>query len=82
MRNLLVPPVATSKLRDTQAFRDLVDGGAPAERLPEHFYLGFKAVLQGDALGVEFACSAHSNLLMQHGLLSQDSRLLGLHRLL
>ena len=77
LRNVLVPPVATTKLRDTQAFRDLVDGGARADSLPESLYLGFKAVLQGDALGVEFACSAHSNLLAQHGLLSQDSRLLG-----
>ena len=77
LRNVLVPPVATSKLRDTQAFRDLVSSGARLEHLPESLYLGFKAVLQGDALGVEFACSAHSNLLSQHGLLSQDSRLLG-----
>ncbi|CAE7291000.1 unnamed protein product, partial [Symbiodinium necroappetens] len=37
----------------------------------------FGAILQGDALGVEFACSCHSNLLSAYGLLGADSRLQG-----
>ena len=36
----------------------------------------FKSVLQGDHAGVEFATSAHENLLVSHGVLSDSSRLL------
>ena len=36
----------------------------------------FKSVLQGDHAGVEFATSAHENLLISHGALSETSRLL------
>ena len=35
----------------------------------------FKALFQGDHLGVEFACDAHSSLLESHGLLCEDGRL-------
>ena len=45
--------------------------------LPEYLFAGFGAVMQGDSLGVEFACSAHANLLSSGGLLQDDSRILG-----
>ena len=35
----------------------------------------FGALFQGDHLGVEFACDAHSNFLVHHGLLKDASRL-------
>ena len=36
----------------------------------------FGAVLQGDALGVEYATSSHANLLLSANLLDEDSRIL------
>ncbi len=35
----------------------------------------FKALFQGDHLGVEFACDSHSALLESHGLLREEGRL-------
>ncbi|CAE7487524.1 unnamed protein product [Symbiodinium sp. KB8] len=40
-------------------------------------YPCFGAILQGDALGVEFACSCHSNLLSAYGRLGPSTRLVG-----
>ena len=37
--------------------------------------VSFGSLFQGDHLGVEFACDAHQNLLLQHGLLDPASRL-------
>ena len=51
--------------------------GSPA--LDSYLFAGFGAVMQGDALGVEFACSAHANLLASGGLLDRSSRILGAH---
>ena len=48
-------------------------GSAPADTL----YPCFGAILQGDALGVEFACSCHSNLLSAYGRLGPSTRLVG-----
>ena len=48
---------------------------------PEYLFAGFGAVMQGDALGVEFACSAHANLLAGGGLLQGSSQILGSHPL-
>ena len=42
-------------------------------------YACFGAVLQGDALGVEYATSSHANLLSRAGLLAEDSRILAGH---
>ena len=38
--------------------------------------VAFKSVLQGDHAGVEFATSAHENLLKSYGVLDESSRLL------
>ena len=38
--------------------------------------VAFKSVFQGDHAGVEFATSAHENLLKAHGVLDDDSRIL------
>ena len=54
-------------------------GPKPKAGVPEYLFAGFGAVMQGDALGVEFACSAHANLLLKGGLLSSSSRILGSH---
>lgn len=54
-------------------------GGAPIvpPALPQgKVAVCFKSVLQGDHAGVEFATSAHENLLISHGALSESSRLL------
>ena len=47
--------------------------------LDSYLFAGFGAVTQGDALGVEFAWSAHANLLASGGLLDRSSRILGAH---
>lgn len=41
--------------------------------------VAFGSLFQGDHLGVEIACDAHQNLLLQHDLLSSKSRLLSNH---
>ena len=40
-------------------------------------FLGFGAILQGDALGVELATSAHASLLVDGDLLAERTRILG-----
>ena len=47
--------------------------------LPDTLYPCFASLFQGDHLGVEFALRSHSLLLENHGLLSQETRLLGGH---
>eukprot|EP00435_Cladocopium_sp_Y103_P060225 s990_g22.t1 len=42
---------------------------------PDHFWVCFGSVLQGDHAGVEVATSAHENWLKTHGLLDEYSRL-------
>lgn len=41
----------------------------------ERIRVAFKAVLQGDHLGVDVATFAHINFLKEHGLLSEESRI-------
>ena len=41
----------------------------------ERFHIAFKAILQGDHLGVDVATCAHINFLKEHGLLSEESRI-------
>ena len=43
------------------------------------YYVGFKSLLQGDHLGVEFALAAHASLLKQEGLLRKTSHVQGHH---
>ncbi|CAE7291740.1 unnamed protein product, partial [Symbiodinium sp. CCMP2456] len=76
LRSVLLPPLPVSKLRDTRAFRAFLEEGGPSSAT--RLFPCFGAVLQGDALGVEFACSSHAALLEQHGLLQSDSRIFGL----
>ena len=38
-------------------------------------FASFKSVLQGDHGGVEYACEGHANLLMDYGLLREETRL-------
>ena len=85
-RNILVPPLPTSRLRETWAYQEFLQRSGPQVRepaeanhasRPDHLYLGFGAVLQGDSLGVEYATSSHSNFLSSHGLLGDDTRVLG-----
>ena len=45
----------------------------------EKVYGGFKSLFQGDHLGVEYALSAHSNLLRSFGLLGADVNVLRHH---
>ena len=77
VRNVLVPPLEVSKLADTRAFRRYLASGAAAPRPGSRLHLGFRGILQGDALGVEFACSSHCSLLQCAGLLSPDTQLCG-----
>ncbi|CAE7475201.1 unnamed protein product, partial [Symbiodinium necroappetens] len=83
LRNLLCPALRLEDLTKLDAFRlhpclaDTPDALAPGGAWPEKVYPCFSAILQGDALGVEFACSCHSNLLSSFGLLGGSSRLLG-----
>ena len=77
MRNVLVPPLEVSRLADTRAFRRYLASGASAPRPGSRLHLGFRGILQGDALGVEFACSSHCSLLQCAGLLSLDTQLCG-----
>eukprot|EP00435_Cladocopium_sp_Y103_P013722 s2211_g3.t1 len=42
---------------------------------PDHYWVCFGSVLQGDHAGVEVATSAHENWLKTHGLLDEYSRL-------
>ena len=41
----------------------------------ERFHVAFKAILQGDHLGVDVATCAHINFLKENGLLSEENRL-------
>ena len=83
LRNLLCPALALADCAELSAFRDLPllaespSGYAKDGDLPRRLYPCFGAVLQGDSLGVEIACSAHSNLLSSFGLLSVSSRVEG-----
>ena len=75
-RSLLVPPLEADRLRDTKAFQKLLDR-EPEPPAGSRLFAAFGAILQGDALGVEFASSAHANLLIEAGLLDPSSRVLG-----
>ena len=81
LRNVLVPSIEASQLRKLKAFSEIAlledspSGTCLGGPLPAKLYPAFGAVLQGDALGVEFATSAHSNLLRSFGLLSEEVRL-------
>ena len=81
LRNVLVPSIEAAQLQKLKAFSDFalledsptgISLGGPR---PAKLYPAFGAVLQGDALGVEFATSAHSNLLRSFGLLGEEVRL-------
>ena len=55
-------------------------GGAPPLTFwPQLVQPCFRAVLQGDHLGVEIATAAHERLLLGAGLLKPANRLLGSH---
>ena len=57
---------------------DMLGLSSPSWNLPSsELFACFGAVLQGDALGVEFATSAHENFLLAHGLLDSGSRIKG-----
>ena len=80
--NLLTPPLPAAWLKETAAYRAFCAGeGLCESRGPpkddDELFLGFGAILQGDALGVEFATSAHSSLLFEGGLLTEQTRILG-----
>ncbi|CAE7218280.1 unnamed protein product [Symbiodinium microadriaticum] len=77
VRNVLVPPLEVSKLADTRAFRRYLASGAAVPSPGSRLHLGFRGILQGDALGVEFACSSHCSLLQCAGLLSLSTQLCG-----
>ena len=75
LTNVLVPPLEASLLKDTKAFHDLTVRSQGKKLWPNGVFACFGAVLQGDALGVEYATSSHQNLLAAHGLLSEDSQI-------
>ncbi|CAE7219683.1 unnamed protein product [Symbiodinium microadriaticum] len=81
LRNVLVPCLEATRLQSLKAFSQLAlledtpSGIGQADGRQHKLYPAFAAVLQGDALGVEFATSAHSNLLSSWGLLGEEERL-------
>ena len=42
---------------------------------PNHVWVSFNSILQGDHAGVEICTDAHTSLLQEYGLLSHDTRL-------
>ena len=80
---MLCPALRSKDLTGLAAFNcspclaDVPDGISADPAWPKEVFACFGAILQGDALGVEFACSCHSNLLSAYGLLGVDSRLQG-----
>ena len=50
------------------------DVGKRASDLPDGFFAGFKSLVQGDHLGVEFALAAHQGLLESAGLLRRKNK--------
>ena len=67
-----------NKVKDRTVFGDNLADHRP-EDLPTHesteVYGGFRAILQGDHLGVELGISAHVGLLQEYGLLPDLGRL-------
>ncbi|CAE7299501.1 Ttll6a [Symbiodinium microadriaticum] len=83
LRNVLCPALRSEDLSGLAAFdcspclADSPSGISSEPAWPNKVFACFGAILQGDALGVEFACSCHSNLLSAYGLLGADTRLQG-----
>ncbi|CAE7527751.1 unnamed protein product [Symbiodinium sp. CCMP2592] len=91
LSNRLGPALPLVAVRDMQAFQHLLPSEGPggacdsagrrsARRAsllfdPGHYFVCFGAVAQGDHLGVEVGTSAHENVLLAGGLLSEDVRL-------
>ncbi|CAE7800728.1 unnamed protein product, partial [Symbiodinium sp. CCMP2456] len=69
LKNLLMPPLPVDWLCGTQALREFQAARKGGSCEATELYLYFGAFIQGDALGVEFATSAHSACAKEGGLL-------------
>ena len=76
LKNLLMPPLPVDWLCGTQALREFQAARKGGSCEATELYLYFGAFIQGDALGVEFATSAHSACAKEGGLLEDQTRIL------
>ena len=63
------------RLRHGDMLAEPVDGGLLVPP-PDHVWIAFNSVLQGDHVGVEVATAAHTSLLQKYGLLDDLSQLI------